>query len=92
MKVSLVVDDVELAVHRIVDDHLTQGLVVVERVRVDPICGPAPAEIDIKFSRMILHHAVVGLRRVDVLHEMVKNIPLPEDVAVEIELDDPVGP
>ena len=89
---TVVVDDVELAVPRIIDNDLTELLVEIERVDVNPVAAPASTEIHIQFLGMIPHHAVVGLRGVDVLYEMIGNVPLPDDIAVEIELDDAVGP
>ena len=96
---AVVVDDVQLALHR-VDHDVARLRVVVDRVAVQPVALQRPAgQVDVDPAGALGRGLrVIGLRRIEALHEMVGEPPFPDHVALHVDLDhrvhlpDLVGP
>ena len=88
---AAVIDDVGLAEGRVVDRDVVERLVVIQGVDVDPVAAGATGEIGIHLSGMLADHAVVGKLVVDILNQVVGDVPLPDHVAVHVDLHHAVG-
>ena len=70
---------------------MIEDRVVVERIHVNPVAADTGAEIDVQFARVFTDHPVAGQAGIDVLHYVVADVPLPDDVPVHVQLDQAIG-
>ena len=88
---AVVVHDVEFALHGIDDDVAGLGA-VIQRIAVQPVALQRSAgQVEIDASGMVrdgLARAdVVGLRRVNILHDVVEEPPFPQDFALHVHFN-----
>jgi len=75
-----VVDDPHLIQGRRAHQDLIELLVVVDRVHVDPVRpGVASSRIDVHELRVVGNDAKIVFRRVEILDQVVPQVPLPND-------------
>ncbi len=96
-----VVDDVYLVHASTRERNLVQVRVVVDAVAVHPIGTPSSVArstdvVDVDFSGMVFHRAVIVLARVVILDQVVPSVPLPYNFSIigphRFDLNDVVGP
>ena len=86
-----VIDDVKFATDR-VDDNLVEGLVVINRVAMQPIAlNRAARKVAIEPAGIIRDIGnVVGFAWIEILNQMIVEPPFPDNVAGHVHLDDGV--
>ncbi len=76
------------------DEDLVELGVVVYGGEIRPALAPVLVEVDIGEFRMLAHIAVIALEGVEILDEVVPDVPFPDDVATRrsglVDLDEHV--